>query len=108
MKFILTVTYGDFDTWEKHIGIEASDRDALALAIIDAIQAQRGEDMRAADDLEREQILTPEKRREPIYRGPWEVNVEHEGQKFEVMSDFQEHRIQTLVGFFETHRAERF
>lgn len=106
MKFILTVTTGDHDTWERHTGIEAPDKDALVFAILEALEAQCGGYFQELEDRKRKQALTPEKRKLSSYGGPWEAIVEFNNQKFEVNTDFAEHDISTLDEFFEMHRAE--
>jgi len=103
MKLILTVTRGDHDCWEQHVAIEAESKEALGMAILEAVDPH----VKAREAFEREHTLTPPKRKPdpPLY--PYETTVIFEGQKFEVVTlEFQEHDIQTLDEFFEEHRAE--
>lgn len=103
MKLILTVTRGDHDSWEQHVAIEAESKEALAFAILEAVEPH----VKAREEFEREHAITKPKRKPhpPLY--PYETKVVFDGQKFEVVTlEFQEHDIETLEEFFETRRAE--
>lgn len=103
MKLILTVTRGDHDCWEQHVALEAENKEALGLAILEVVDPH----VKAREAHDRHHALTPPKRRPdpPLY--PYETTVEFNGQKFEVATlEFQEHDIKTLDEFFESHRPE--
>jgi hypothetical protein len=104
MKLILTVTYGDHDTWEHHIGIEAESAEALCFAILEAVDPH----VKAREEFERRHALTPAKRKPDPPICPYETEMVFNGQKFEVVTlEFSEYDIQTLDEFFEQHKAER-
>ena len=104
MKLILTVTRGDHDCWEQHVGIEAESEEALGMAILEAIDPH----VKAREAFDREHTLTPPKRKPDPPDCPYETTVVFEGQRFEVVTlEFQEHDIQTLDTFFERCKAEK-
>lgn len=103
MKLILTVTRGYHDCWEQHVSIEAESKEALGLAILDAIDPH----VKAREVYDRLYATTKPKLRPDPPEYPYETTVVFEGQQFEVVTlEFQEQDIQTLDEFFEEHRAE--
>lgn len=92
MKLILKTIDTDGCTYSSdvYIGIEADGKDELGIMILEAIQAQ----------LDRNQALTPPKRKERV--GPFPAVIEINDTLIRVESDFSpEHDIMTLDEFFE-------
>lgn len=104
MKLILTVTRGSHDSWEQHVAIEAESPEDLCMAILEAVDPH----VKAREEFEAKHALTPEKRKPDPPPCPYETQIIHHGQAFEVVTlEFSEHDIETLEEFWEHHRAER-
>lgn len=104
-KYIITVRYGDIETYEKLIGVLASSKDDLCIRIFDALAKSVGHLMKEVEDHDRRHMLTPEKRKKSIYRRPWEFEMDYEGQKFMLTSEFSCHDVKSLEEFFNSVKA---